>query len=60
MLYSTHYMEEAEFLCDRIVMINQGKIIASGTPGELKKKTGTTNLRETFFAYMEGGDTDEL
>lgn len=59
-LYSTHYMEEAEYLCDRIVMINEGKIIAQGTPEELRKETNTTNLRETFFAYMEGGEEIEL
>ena len=59
-LYSTHYMEEAEFLCDRIIMMDKGRIIASGTPEELKKKTGTGNLRDTFFAFIEGGNQDEL
>lgn len=59
-LYSTHYMEEAEFLCDRIVMMNHGQIIAEGTPDILKEETGTNNLRDAFFAYMEGGEEDEL
>ena len=59
-LYSTHYMEEAEFLCDRIVMINKGQVIAEGTPEELRNMTGTSNLRDTFFALVEGGDEDEL
>ena len=59
-LYSTHYMEEAEFLCDRIVMINKGHVIAEGTPEELRVMTGTGNLRDTFFALVEGGDEDEL
>ncbi|MBQ9984304.1 MAG: ABC transporter ATP-binding protein [Lachnospiraceae bacterium] len=59
-LYSTHYMEEAEFMCDRIVMIDKGNIIASGTPQELKDETQTTNLRDAFFAYIEGGVQDEL
>ena len=58
-LYSTHYMEEAEFLCDRIVMINKGKVMAMGTPAQLKEQTGTGNLRDTFFALMEGGTVDE-
>lgn len=59
-LYSTHYMEEAEFLCDRIIMIDKGKIIAAGTPEKLKEATGTDNLRDTFFAYMEGEREYEL
>lgn len=59
-LYSTHYMEEAEFMCDRIVMIDKGNIIASGTPQELKDETQTTNLRDAFFAFIEGGADDEL
>lgn len=58
-LYSTHYMEEAEFLCDRIVMIDKGVVIAEGTPKELREDTGTTNLRDTFFAYMKGGEEHE-
>lgn len=41
-------------------MINKGKIIASGTPQELREDTNTSNLRDTFFAYIEGGAKDEL
>ena len=52
-LYSTHYMEEAEFLCDRIIMIHNGQIIAQGTPKELRTQTGTTNLRDTFLSLIE-------
>ena len=57
-LYSTHYMEEAENICDRVIMINKGIIINSGTPDKIKKDTNTTNLRDAFFA-MIGGVTDE-
>lgn len=59
-LYSTHYMEEADALCDRIIMLNKGKIVAEGTPDELKAQTGTTNLRDAFFACIEDGVRDEL
>ncbi|HEY7369766.1 MAG TPA: ABC transporter ATP-binding protein [Thermoanaerobaculia bacterium] len=38
-LYTTHYMEEAERLCDRIAIIDHGKIIASGTKEELVRST---------------------
>ena len=52
-LYSTHYMEEAEYLCDRIIMIHQGRIISEGTPAELKYKTGKENLRDVFEQLIE-------
>ncbi len=52
-LYSTHYMEEAEYLCDRIIMIHQGKIISEGTPAELKQQTGKDNLRDVFAELIE-------
>lgn len=56
-LYSTHYMEEAENICDKIVMINKGKIIIEGSKEEILKKTKTTNLRDSFFALV--GDNYE-
>lgn len=52
-LYSTHYMEEAEYLCDRIIMIHQGRIISNGTPEELKRETGKENLRDVFAQLIE-------
>ena len=57
-LYSTHYMEEAENICDRVIMINKGIVIGEGTPQEIKDKTNTTNLRDAFF-QMIGGVKDE-
>ena len=57
-LYSTHYMEEAENICDKVIMINKGKIIKTGTPEEIKIDTNTTNLRDAFFTII-GGVSDE-
>ncbi len=45
-VYTTHYMEEAEQLCDRIIIIDKGKIIASGTPTELKKLVKNKPIKE--------------
>ena len=58
-LYSTHYMEEAENICDRVVLINKGKVIAIGTPKEINKKTKTTNLRDAFFKLIEEDKNEE-
>jgi len=58
-LYSTHYMEEAENICDRVVLIHKGKVIAIGTPKEIEKNTKTTNLRDAFFALI-GGVSNEM
>lgn len=53
-IYSTHYMEEAEEICDYIIMINKGQIIATGSPKEIKNKSKTTNLRNSFFKLIGG------
>lgn len=53
-LYSTHYMEEAENICDNVVIINKGKVIANGSPKSIKKDTNTTNLRDAFFKLIGG------
>ena len=58
-IYSTHYMEEAENICDRVVLINKGEIIASGTPKEIEKETKTSNLRDAFFKLI-GGNYNEM
>lgn len=57
-LYSTHYMEEAQDICDKVYMVNKGKIIAEGTPAEIKTVTDSKNLRESFFKLI-GGVTNE-
>src|SRR5271156_2247344 len=44
-LLTTHYLEEADSLADRIAVINQGEIIAEGTPAEIKAKTSGKRIR---------------
>ena len=45
-LLTTHYIEEAEKLCDRVAIVDRGKIIAEGTPRELKQRSGNTTRIE--------------
>ena len=57
-LYSTHYMEEAENICDRVVLIHKGKLLAVGTADDIKKQTKADNIRDAFFALIGGADDE--
>jgi ABC-2 type transport system ATP-binding protein len=48
--FTTHYIEEAEKVANRVAIIDHGKIVAQGSPAELKKQTNTQSLEETFLA----------
>jgi ABC-2 type transport system ATP-binding protein len=48
--FTTHYMDEAEKIAERIAIIDYGKIVARGTPGELKSKINTNTLEEAFLS----------
>ena len=47
-MISTHLLDEAETVCNRIILINRGRIVADGTAGEIIKKAGAKNLEEAF------------
>ncbi|MGD8544665.1 MAG: ABC transporter ATP-binding protein [Candidatus Bathyarchaeota archaeon] len=47
-LVSSHNMLEVDFLCDRVALINRGRIIGEGTPSELKSRYEASNLEEVF------------
>ena len=51
---TTHYMEEAEALSDRIGIMKEGKLIALGTAGELKQQAGKERFEEAFVAIVKG------
>ena len=55
-VYSTHYMEEAVSICDRILLLNKGKVLIEGTVKEIIKKSGKDNLRDSFFELVRMGD----
>src|SRR5512136_664504 len=48
-ILTTHYMEEAEALCDRVAIIDHGKLIALGTPAELRAQNDAKDLEEVFL-----------
>jgi sodium transport system ATP-binding protein len=47
-LFSTHVMQEVSALCDRVVVIARGQVVAEGTPEELKARTGEASLEDAF------------
>ena len=49
-LFSSHIMQEVSALCDRIVVIAQGRVAADGTPDELRSITGCDNLEDAFVS----------
>jgi len=64
---TTHYMEEADRVAHRIAIIDHGKIVAQGTPAELKEQTGAETLENAFLKLTgstireeEAGDVEKL
>ena len=55
-ILTTHYMEEAERLCDRVAIMDHGKIIALGTPQQLIASVGGEHIVEFAVTGQEGGD----
>ncbi len=51
-LLTTHYLEEAEALCQRIAFIRQGQIIAEGTSAQLRERFGGSRLEDAYVAAM--------
>jgi ABC-2 type transport system ATP-binding protein len=51
-LLTTHYLEEAEALCERIAFIRDGRILAEGSPAELGERFGGGRLEEAYLAAM--------
>jgi lipooligosaccharide transport system ATP-binding protein len=49
LLVTTHYMEEAERICDRLVIMDHGRIVAAGSPAELKERYGEESLEGVFL-----------
>jgi len=51
-LFSSHVMQEVGALCDRIVVVARGRVVAEGTPDELRARTGKDSLEEAFVSVI--------
>ncbi len=59
-LYTTHYMEEVEILCDRVIILDKGKILASGTTDELKKMASTSEKVSVEVNDLDNKKIDKI
>ncbi|MGB7175108.1 MAG: DUF4162 domain-containing protein, partial [Candidatus Acidiferrales bacterium] len=60
-LLTTHYIEEAERLCDRVAIVDHGRVMAMGTPRELKQRSaGTTRIEVRLSREPGNGDLNKL
>lgn len=55
-LFCSHIMQEVAALCDQIVVVARGRVVAHGTPDELRKLTGQENLEDAFVAAIGSGE----
>jgi ABC-2 type transport system ATP-binding protein len=58
-LITTHYMDEADFACDRVALMNRGQIVEIGTPTGLKQRLGEEATLDDVFRHHTGSVVDE-
>jgi ABC-2 type transport system ATP-binding protein len=58
-LLTTHYMQEADALCDRVALMHHGRLRAVGSPTELKQRVSTDATLEDVFRHYAGSDLEE-
>jgi sodium transport system ATP-binding protein len=54
-LFSSHVMQEVAVLCDEVIVIAGGRVVAAGTPEDLRARAGTADLEEAFIRFLELG-----
>ena len=55
-LFSSHIMQEVAALCDRIIVIAHGRVVAEGSPDELRARTGAATLEDAFVSLIGSGE----
>ena len=56
LLFSSHVMQEVAALCDRIVILSKGRVVAHGTAAELQAQAGTASLEDAFVSLLGTGE----
>lgn len=55
-IYTSHYMHEVEELCDRVIFLARGSIVATGTPQEIRERSQLRSLEEVFVSIARDGE----
>jgi ABC-2 type transport system ATP-binding protein len=58
-ILTSHFMDEVEYLCDRIAILKEGRIVAMGTPAQLIDTHKSKNLEDVFLKYLEKETAEE-
>jgi sodium transport system ATP-binding protein len=58
-IFSTHYLAEAELLCDRIGLLFRGRLLREGTPAALRAEAGASTLEEAFLRFVDSSASPE-
>ncbi len=58
-LYTSHNMKDIEEVCDRVIFLHKGKIVAEGTPDEIVERSSQTSLEDVFIKIARSGEVEE-
>lgn len=58
-LYTSHNMRDIEEVCDRVIFLHKGKVVAEGTPSEIVKRSQQSSLEDVFIKIARSGDIED-
>jgi ABC-2 type transport system ATP-binding protein len=59
-IHTSHYMQEVEELCDRVIFLSRGSIVATGTPQEIRNRSQMSSLEEVFVSIARDGELRDI
>jgi ABC-2 type transport system ATP-binding protein len=57
-VYTSHNMREVELVCDRVIFLSRGRLVAQGTPREILEQADTESLEQVFITIARTGDME--
>ncbi len=60
MLYTSHNMREVELMCDRVIFLSRGNIVAEGTPAQVLRRARSQSLEEVFITIARDGELKDV